>query len=52
MVSATDYCDPVYTWCTYSYTGNSKYFMCPMPSNCEDVVSVSDNQWYIKTFTL
>ena len=52
MVSATDYCDSVYTWCTYSYTGNSKYFMCPMPSTCEDVVSVSDNQWYIKNFTL
>ncbi|CDW75450.1 UNKNOWN [Stylonychia lemnae] len=52
MSSATDYCDAVYTWCTYSYSGNSKYFMCPLPSTCDDVVSVSDNQWYVKTKTL
>ena len=43
MSSATNYCDTVYNWCTYSYTSNAKYFMCPVIPACDVVVSVSDN---------
>lgn len=52
MTSTTDFCDPVYTWCSYSYTGNIKYFGCPISSTCDDVVSVADNQWYKKSYYL
>ena len=52
MISSTDYCDPIYKWCTYSYPATAKYFQCPVIPSCDTVVSVSDNQWYSKSYTL
>jgi len=52
MVSAVDYCDPIYTWCTYSYTGNAKYWMCPIAPSCDVTVSISDEKWITETLGL
>ena len=52
MISSTDYCDPAYTWTTYSYTGNAKYFYCPITTTCTNSISVSDKSWNKDTFNL
>ena len=52
MSSSTNYCDSIYKWCTYGFVTNTKYTMCPVTPTCDDVVSVSDNQWYRKNYTL
>ena len=45
MVSAVDYCDNIYAWCSYNALGNSKFWYCPMSPSCDVTISVSDEKW-------